>query len=109
MFQIERHERILSYINEKHKVSTRELSEVFGVSVVTIRADINALADRGLIVKSHGGALSIQSLMSFEIPSVRKSQQNVESKQQIAALAVEMIHDDDVIILDAWIHNAGNR
>ena len=101
MFQIERHEKILSYINKKKKVSTRELSEAFGMSVVTIRADINALADRGLIVKSHGGALSLQSLMSFEIPSAKKFQQNVESKQKIAALAVDLIHDDDVIILDA--------
>ena len=101
MFQIERHEKILSYINKNKKVSTRELSEAFGMSVVTIRADINALADRGLIVKSHGGALSLQSLMSFEIPSAKKFQQNVESKQKIAALAVDLIHDDDVIILDA--------
>lgn len=101
MFQIERQEKILSYINEKQKVSTKELSDVFEMSAVTIRSDINSLARRGLIIKSHGGALSIQSLMSLEIPSVRKFQQNVENKQQIAALAVEMIRDDDVIILDA--------
>ena len=101
MFRIERQEKILSYINEKQKVSTRELSEIFQMSAVTIRSDVNDLARRGLIVKSHGGALSLQSLMSHEIPAVRKSQQNVESKQEIAALAAEMIRDDDVIILDA--------
>lgn len=101
MFQIERQEKILTYINEKQKVSTKELSEIFEMSAVTIRSDINDLARRGLIIKSHGGALSVQSLISLEIPSVRKFQQNVESKQEIAALAVEMIRDDDVIILDA--------
>ena len=101
MFQIERQEKILLYINEKQKVSTRELSETFDVSAVTIRADINDLARRGLIIKSHGGALSVQSLISLEIPSVRKFQQNVEGKQEIAALAVELIRDDDVIILDS--------
>lgn len=101
MFQIERQEKILSYINEKQKVSTKELSDRFEMSAVTIRSDINDLARRGLIVKSHGGALSVQSLISLEIPSVRKFQQNVEGKQEIAALAVELIRDDDVIILDA--------
>jgi len=101
MFQIERQEKILQYINEKQTVRTQELSDLFDMSLVTIRSDINDLARRGLIIKSHGGAMSVQRRMNLEIPSVIRSQQNVEVKQEIASIAADLIEDDDVIILDS--------
>ena len=101
MFQIERQEKILQVINQRQTVRTQELCELFHMSPVTIRADINDLARRGLVIKNHGGAMSVQRRMNLEIPSGVRSQQNVESKQGIASLAVDLIEDDDVIILDS--------
>lgn len=101
MFQLERQEKILQYINEKKTVRTKELSERFDTSPVTIRADINDLANRGLVIKSHGGALSLLNRISFEIPSVRKSVQDIEAKRLIGEMAAAYIQDNDVIILDA--------
>ena len=101
MFQIERQEKILQYINERQTVRTQELSELFEISPVTIRSDINDLARRGLIIKSHGGAMSVQKRINLEIPSVVRSQQNVEAKEEIASVAASLISDDDVIILDS--------
>ena len=57
MFQIERQEQILEYINQTQKANTAELAAKFNVSKVTIRRDIEALAASGLIVKTHGGAI----------------------------------------------------
>lgn len=101
MFQIERQEKILKYINEHQTVRTQALSELFDTSPVTIRSDIADLARRGLIIKSHGGAMSVQKRINLEIPSGVRSQQNVEAKEEIAAVAAELISDDDVIILDS--------
>jgi len=101
MFQIERQEKILKFINEKQSARTQELSELLGISPVTIRSDISDLARRGLIIKSHGGAMSVQKRINLEIPSVVRSQQNVEAKEEIAAVAAGLISDDDVIILDS--------
>lgn len=101
VFQLERQEKILQYVNEKRTVRTRELCEKFNASPVTIRADINDLANRGLIIKSHGGALSIQNRMSFEIPTAKKSMQDIDAKKQIGELAAAYIMDHDVVILDA--------
>ena len=101
MFRIERQEKILEYINEKQHVKTQELADVFKASVVTIRNDINELANRGLVIKTHGGAVCCQHSPNMEIPSVIRLQENIESKQAIAELAASLIEDGDVIILDA--------
>ena len=91
----------MELVNKEHKVSTRELAERMGTSLVTIRADINELAERGLIIKGHGGALSTHSGINLEVPYTHKSVQNLEAKNQIATIALTQIQDDDVIILDS--------
>ena len=101
VFRIERQEQILNYINEKQHVKTQELAQAFDASLVTIRNDINELAKRGLVIKTHGGAVCCQHSPNMEIPSVIRFQENIESKQAIASLAVQLIEDGDVIILDS--------
>lgn len=101
MFLFERQEKMLAYINEVNKVSVRELSELFNMSLVTIRSDINNLAKRGLLIRTHGGALSAQRGTNAEIPSKVRAIQNVAGKQIIAEAAAALIEDDDIIILDS--------
>lgn len=101
MFQIERMEKILEYINAHKKAKIDELSRVFNASKVTIRNDINELAQEGLVIKTHGGVLSIQNHFTTEIPSNSKSTINIEAKRNIGYNAAKLICDDDVIILDA--------
>ena len=101
MFLFERQEKILAYINEVSKVSVRELSELFNTSLVTIRSDIKSPAIRGLIIRTHGGALSTQRGTNSEIPSKIRATQNVSAKQIIAETAASFIEDDDIIILDS--------
>ncbi|MCG8484146.1 MAG: DeoR/GlpR family DNA-binding transcription regulator [Clostridia bacterium] len=101
MFQIERAEKILDYINEHKKVHVIELSEIFNVSKVTIRRDLEDLAQKGLIVKTHGGAVSIENRFSYEIPTEAKENLNVSAKRIIGKKAATLINDNDIILLDA--------
>ena len=101
MFQLERQEKILQFINQRQTVRTQELCEMFDVSPVTIRSDINDLARRALIIKSRGGAMSVQRWTHLELPSDVRSQQNKEAKQKIATIAAGLIQDNEVIILDS--------
>ncbi len=101
MFQQERQEQILKYINAHKKVRTKELSRIFHTSVVTIRADINELDKSGLIVKVHGGAMAIMDRFNLEIPSQSKKRQNTVEKRTIGKLAADMIEENDIIILDS--------
>lgn len=81
MFQAERQERILEYINTNKKVRTKELSRIFNTSMVTIRADLNDLDEKGMIIKAHGGAMAISDRLNLEIPSQSKSRHNIDAKR----------------------------
>ncbi len=54
---IDRETRILEYLKSNGSASIQELVDEFGVSNMTIHRDLNKLADAGLIVKKHGGAV----------------------------------------------------
>lgn len=101
MLQIERIQKVLDYINSKNKTNVAELCEEFGVSPVTIRRDVDCLANDGLVIKTHGGVLSTQNKLSYEVPYSRKSNYNLDKKELIGAAAAKLINDNDVIIIDA--------
>lgn len=97
----ERRSEIIRIVNAQGKVSTKELSNLLGLSVVTIRNDINQLAELGVLVKTHGGALSPSKVINFEVPAAAKSLRNRKEKEKIGIMAASLVNDGDVIILDA--------
>ncbi|GAA1648353.1 substrate-binding domain-containing protein [Actinoplanes couchii] len=56
MFQVQRHERLLSELRRSGAVRVSDLARDLGVSELTIRRDIAALAARNLCHRVHGGA-----------------------------------------------------
>ncbi|MFY1635009.1 substrate-binding domain-containing protein [Solwaraspora sp. WMMB335] len=56
LFGAQRQERLLAELRGQGAVRVRDLAREFGVSELTIRRDIAALAERGLVAKVHGGA-----------------------------------------------------
>ncbi|MFC7274470.1 LacI family DNA-binding transcriptional regulator [Paractinoplanes rhizophilus] len=56
LFQVQRHERLLTELHARGAVRVRELARDLGVSELTIRRDIAALAARNLVNRVHGGA-----------------------------------------------------
>ncbi|MFC9689291.1 substrate-binding domain-containing protein [Kribbella sp. NPDC056951] len=56
LFGVQRHERVMDELRRHGSVRVRELAELFGVSELTIRRDISALAAQNLLTKVHGGA-----------------------------------------------------
>ena len=53
----ERHTKILDIVSEEKKVEVNRLSEMLGVSQVTIRKDLDVLEERGLLSREHGYAV----------------------------------------------------
>lgn len=52
----ERQQAILDLLDQHHSVTVNEISNTLGVSAMTIRRDLAELADKGLLVRVHGGA-----------------------------------------------------
>jgi DeoR/GlpR family transcriptional regulator of sugar metabolism len=96
----ERRQAIASLVTDSGRVSVVDLAEEFGVSEVTIRADLQALAERDLIVRTHGGAVPAAQGMR-ELSLAYRSGQQVLEKDRIGAAAAKMVCHGDAIILDS--------
>ena len=52
----ERHDRIMELLREKRTVKSNEISEQFGVSMETVRRDLEELEAEGVLTRVYGGA-----------------------------------------------------
>jgi DeoR family transcriptional regulator, aga operon transcriptional repressor len=95
----DRRREIRSLIEEEGRVTTDQLATRFNTSLVTIRGDLNALAETGLIVRTHGGALAHRDGEEAAI-EVKPSLRHAE-KVRIATAAVAMIREGDTLLLDS--------
>src|SRR5258708_19255267 len=101
-FVEERRSEILSQIEQYGRVSVNTLSEAMGVSSVTIRQDLRALEQAGLLKRTYGGAIrraGVQSIpeLSFHI----RQGQNSREKEGIGAAAAALGQKGGSIALDA--------
>lgn len=98
----ERREQIIQRLRQQGSVQVNDLSELFGVSTVTIRNDLAFLEKQGIAVRAYGGALICDSNMPGTEPSVEdKSSLNTAVKRSIAKAAVELIKPGHRVILDS--------
>jgi len=96
----ERRQAILGLLTAIGRVSVADLRVRFGVSEVTIRADLQALADRKLLVRTHGGALPAGNGMN-ELALVLRRQRQVKEKSRIGAAAAHLVSNGDALFLDS--------
>ncbi len=96
----DRRHRILELLKEQGVVRVLDLSQQFEVSVLTIRRDLDLLEKKGLLERSHGGAVLRQS-MQEEPLFTQKQQRHTSQKQSIAGKAAEMVSDGDVVFINS--------
>ena len=98
----ERRQTILRLIHERTSVHVTELSRLLDVSEGTIRNDLTAMEDEGLIVRVRGGAASaMRNTTPPTTAFTSRAQVNFDAKRRIAQWAADMIEDGDTIALDA--------
>jgi DeoR/GlpR family transcriptional regulator of sugar metabolism len=99
LFLEERRQEILRRVDEAGRVSVGELSQQLGVSEVTIRADLQALAEQNLIIRTHGGAISANNMVDLALTLRRQRQ--VQEKSRIGQAGAALVGDGDAIFLDS--------
>ncbi|WP_251551471.1 DeoR/GlpR family DNA-binding transcription regulator [Neobacillus muris] len=100
MLVAERQKKIVELVNERLSIRVSELSKIFSVTEETIRRDLEKLEKENLLMRSHGGAVSIEKDQG-EISYLEREITNAEQKGSIARAAVRTIEPGDQIILDA--------
>ncbi len=99
-----RQQIILDYIERNHVVTIRQLQQLCpDVSVMTIHRDLDALEQRGSVVKVRGGARSVRHTgdLAYDI----RMQENVEGKLHMADKALTLLRPNATIFLDASTTN----
>ncbi len=96
----ERRRKILELLEQQERVTVGELVQHFGISAVTIRGDLDALAESGALVRSHGGAVKrLNPLLDYPI-NFKETLHHAE-KVRIGAAVAQMVRPDQRIILDS--------
>jgi len=91
-----RREIILGVLAEDSSVSVSDLARRLDVTVVTARADLAVLEEEGILVRTHGGALS-----AFHPKILARTRDEKEYKTLIAKAAAAEIKNGDTVIISA--------
>ena len=86
---------LLELVVERGDISVDAAAEVLKVSVATIRRDLDTLAERQLVNRTHGGATATAG--SFRLPISYKIAKGDEVKKQIAAKAASLVSRYQVV------------
>ena len=98
----ERQRAILELHIERKKATVKELAAALYISEPSIRRDLARLEQQQLIKRVHGGAVIEETALSKnKIPFAIRELEQSNAKVIIAQKAIELVHDNDVIFLDA--------
>lgn len=96
----ERQKEIERILAEERKASVDLLSKRFKVSEVTIRKDLAQLETRGVLLRTHGGAV-LAERPELVIPHLTRTGENPSAKEHIARESARRIQDGEHVLLDA--------
>lgn len=94
---------ILTTLQQTGKVVVEELSQQLGVSLVTVRRDMDVLEQKGLLRRTHGGAVSMEPLFYEPFRKdrsfVAQVERAAEEKRRIGRAAAAFITAGETIAL----------
>ncbi len=99
-----RAKEILRLLLSHGKTSVEELTRLFETSPASVRRDLVRLEERGLVHRTHGGAMlagQIYEPFRFDASFHVREERFASEKRRIAAAAADLVSDDDTIGLTA--------
>jgi DeoR family fructose operon transcriptional repressor len=100
MYARERQEEIARLARQQGRVEVAALAEAFGITPETVRRDLTRLERRGVLRRTHGGALPVERL-GFEPGVVERSKVRNAEKQRIGAAAATYLPAEGTVLIDA--------
>ena len=99
MNAFERKRRIMEMLDRKESVEVVELTKLFAISKVTARNDLDDLEAKGLLVRTHGGAVPAEKRDLVRLVS-NTLNENSDRKRKICEAAARMVEPGQNIIID---------
>ncbi len=97
----ERRQYIMALAQKHGRVLVEDLSESLGISRITIRKDLDYLQGRGVLQRTHGGAL-LPGNGALADPSLQEKEgRHSQEKLRIAAAAAALVQEGQCVLLDS--------
>lgn len=100
MFEEERQIRIMNELTEQRTMLVGDLAAILGVSPSTVRRDLTSMEKKGLVKRTHGGAMIVEET-DTNLSYVVRSSHNEKLKACIARCAAQQVKDGEVILLNS--------
>ena len=100
MASTDRLKLITDTVRDSGQMSVAELAELTGASDMTIRRDLEVLAEQGMIERYRGGASSV-TLRGEEPPFALRAHEGLDVKRRIAAEVAGLIADGEAVLIDS--------
>jgi DeoR family fructose operon transcriptional repressor len=95
-----REKQILTLLERKRTCSVEALAQACGVSDMTIRRDLQRLAEAGRVIRTHGGATPVEQVR-FEFQFLQRRQVRRQQKEAIGRQAARLVEDGQSLMLDS--------
>jgi DeoR family fructose operon transcriptional repressor len=92
--------QLAAHVADAGQVTVGELAERFGVSIDTVRRDLDQLSADGVLVRTYGGAVSLSTAFRTDSAVDQRLALLEEEKEQIALLAAELVQDGSTIMIN---------
>lgn len=96
----QRRERIQEYLTIHQIARTADLCEMLDASEATVRRDLEWLESKGILERTHGGAI-LNQRMILEPEYQQRVKQHPEEKRRIGELAASLIEDGDIVFINS--------
>ncbi len=100
MLAEERRFRIRELLSGQRTITASDLCAALGVTAATVRRDLAALEQDGVLVRSHGGAVSRMSSTNFQPSYETLSHSHGSEKHAIARAAEGLVLDGETVFLE---------
>ncbi len=95
-----RRSRISDYVSAAGEASVTELAASFGVSTDTVRRDLVRLEERGLVARTHGGAVAVHTPSAALAPLAERQIEQLAAKRLIGRAAARLIQPGETVLVN---------
>ena len=95
-----RQNRLLAVLRERGQVTVAELVTLFDVSRDTIRRDLDVMEQRGLLVRTHGGAIRKDQMVRIDTTLGLRMDAHAAAKRRIGQAAAGLVRDSETLLLN---------
>lgn len=96
----QRREKIQEFLSVHQIARTADLMALLEASEATVRRDLEWLEQKGILERTHGGAILSQRVV-FEQEYQQRAQQFPEEKRRIGELAASLIEEGDIVFINS--------